>query len=123
LRKQHREYCAKWRRTHPDYVPKRNRAKERAAALAYQKANPDKARANAARYRARKRAQLCACCKAADFHAVYRAATLLCKEVDHSVPLHLGGLHCCKNLQLLTVGEHRQKTARENSTRMRAAAR
>jgi 5-methylcytosine-specific restriction endonuclease McrA len=42
-----------------------------------------------------------------------RAVYLACPadhEVDHRIPLALGGLHCCHNLQILTKAAHREKT-------------
>lgn len=36
-------------------------------------------------------------------------------EVDHIAPLAQGGLHCLKNLQILTIEEHRVKTSAELS--------
>jgi 5-methylcytosine-specific restriction endonuclease McrA len=53
---------------------------------------------------------------------VYVAARLLGKEVDHILPIRDGGLHCCKNMQLLTTVEHRLKTAGENRARFRVVA-
>jgi 5-methylcytosine-specific restriction endonuclease McrA len=34
-------------------------------------------------------------------------------EIDHIIPLSKGGTDCPNNMQLLTVQEHRKKTAKE----------
>lgn len=34
-------------------------------------------------------------------------------EIDHIIPLSRGGTDCPNNMQLLTVQEHRKKTAKE----------
>lgn len=84
--------------------------------------DPGKDLAKQARRRALKANQLCGCCTAADFRAVYRAAAVLRAEVDHRLPLTDGGAHCCKNLQILMPADHRTKTAQENRLRFRAVA-
>jgi 5-methylcytosine-specific restriction endonuclease McrA len=89
----------------------------RATARACYARNPGKDLAKQARRRARKLNQICVCCMPADFGAIYWAGSLLGREVDHVLPLIDGGLHCCKNLQLLTPAEHRAKTAKENRAR------
>ncbi|MBU0578040.1 HNH endonuclease [Patescibacteria group bacterium] len=38
-------------------------------------------------------------------------------EIDHIIPLEDGGLDTVNNLQLLTILQHRDKTARENRRR------
>jgi 5-methylcytosine-specific restriction endonuclease McrA len=69
------------------------------------------ARLRSARRRARKNSLRCTCCKYKDFLILYSAAKRSGKEVDHRIPLALGGRHCIKNLQALTVAEHKAKTA------------
>lgn len=77
------------------------------------RSNPIKVAAYNSQHRARKYDQRCKCCTPADFEAVYARAVPFVHEVDHIVPLALGGLHCAKNLQVLTVEDHRLKTARD----------
>jgi len=67
---------------------------------------------NSAR-RAKIRGQICTCCSAAAVRAVHRAATLMHAEVDHILPLALGGLHCVRNLQILSYADHKAKTAKD----------
>jgi 5-methylcytosine-specific restriction endonuclease McrA len=62
---------------------------------------------------ARKKGLLCACCASIDFKMIYAAAKILHAEVDHRIPLALGGLHCLTNLQILTIDEHKTKTRRD----------
>lgn len=38
-------------------------------------------------------------------------------EIDHIIPLSKGGTDCPSNMQLLTLVEHRKKTAKEASNR------
>jgi 5-methylcytosine-specific restriction endonuclease McrA len=49
---------------------------------------------------------------------------LVCGEVDHVIALALGGTHCVKNLQILSVEEHKEKTRRDRAEirRQHAAA-
>jgi 5-methylcytosine-specific restriction endonuclease McrA len=60
--------------------------------------------------RERDRGRTCDCCVPKDFIAIYREAGLIDAEVDHIVALALGGKHCVKNLQVLTLEQHRMKT-------------
>lgn len=60
--------------------------------------------------RAREYAQLCECCDFDRFRSIYEAAEWLHCEVDHRVPLAAGGAHCVKNLQILTIEQHKVKT-------------
>jgi 5-methylcytosine-specific restriction endonuclease McrA len=70
---------------------------------------------NARKRQRRMRAdQRCNCCDAESFAKIYVAARFIDAEVDHVKPLALGGLHCCKNLQVLTKVEHRKKTIDDN---------
>lgn len=64
-----------------------------------------------------RRAQLCAhpLCAACRSRGVVAAA----EEVDHVVPLHLGGTDDAVNLQSLCVECHRAKTASEAASRAR----
>lgn len=53
-----------------------------------------------------------------DLHQlVWRTSNL---ELDHIIPLHLGGSNECENLQLLCRECHRGKTTREHSARLKA---
>jgi 5-methylcytosine-specific restriction endonuclease McrA len=78
----------------------------------YRKENCIKIRADNAKRRALKASQVCTCRTreqiAAEFYSFVEHGIT---EIDHIVPLALGGLHCRKNLQLLTVLEHKAKTA------------
>jgi len=44
------------------------------------------------------------------------------KEVDHKMPLKDGGSDTLKNLHLISVKSHKEKTAREARARARARA-
>lgn len=72
-------------------------------------------RRDEARRKARKLAQLCTCCAAHEFFAMYTQAQASGMEVDHRKALALGGLHCTKNLQLITPEDHLEKTRRDLS--------
>jgi 5-methylcytosine-specific restriction endonuclease McrA len=89
-----------------------NREKAQATIAAWRAANPDAWRvitsSKSARRRARKLAQICHCCTTTQLLDVYRQAGGM--EVDHIVPLALGGLHCRANMQILTKEEHKAKT-------------
>lgn len=111
----------RYRARHPDRV----RAYDVARALAnptrirdksrrWRKANPDAVKAKYAARRAKEKEAQCSCCKPRHFRKVYAQATFGIHEVDHIVPLALGGAHCVKNLQILTIEDHRKKTAADN---------
>jgi hypothetical protein len=106
---------AKWQRDNPERV-NANSAKWRAA-------HPGKKNALTAKRRALKRAQTCTCCTPQQFADVYVQANKLGREVDHTKPLALGGLHCVKNLEGLTPAIHRFKTAECDIPRIAAARR
>jgi 5-methylcytosine-specific restriction endonuclease McrA len=86
---------------------------------AWRLANPERARAYKKRSdllrggRMKSAAQVCRCCSAKDFEFVYSLARPGTDEVDHIKPLALGGMHCTKNMQILTVEEHRKKTRQD----------
>jgi hypothetical protein len=88
-----------------------NHAKVREYGRRQHKAHPDRARVKKAKRRALKLRQICDCCTVAqialEFYSFVEPGFT---EVDHIVPLAVGGLHCRKNLQLLTVLEHKAKT-------------
>jgi 5-methylcytosine-specific restriction endonuclease McrA len=67
----------------------------------------------AARRRERKILARCKCCTQAEIRAIYER----CPpgyEIDHKVPLAIGGKHCLQNLQILSDIEHNTKTANDN---------
>lgn len=63
-----------------------------------------------------KKDQRCKCCTNKQLAAVYRFAKMLGCEVDHRVPLAVGGMHCVENLQCLTEEEHAAKTENDRKT-------
>lgn len=91
-----------WQIANPD--------KRRATRTRWKKANPSKVASDSSARRAKIRNQMCDCCTAADFAIVYQAARLIGAEVDHVVPIALGGLHCTMNLQILPPEAHRAKS-------------
>lgn len=113
-----REYTSRWRAANPDkkreYSSRwyaANRDKALAVGRLWDAANLDKRRARGSKRRALKRSQICDCCTtkqiADEFYFFIEHGVT---EVDHVLPLAMGGLHCRKNLQLLTVLEHKAKT-------------
>ena len=80
---------------------------------AWRKANPGKTKAQKALRRAREMEQTCACCTKEDFDLVYALAESGVHQVDHIVPLALGGEHCTWNLQVLPIAKHREKTKKD----------
>jgi hypothetical protein len=82
---------------------------------AYRAERPGMNPANVSYSRAKYAGLLCDCCKKEDFHAIYIEAADLGHEVDHRHPKHLGGLHCMKNLQILTKAAHKEKSNGELS--------
>jgi 5-methylcytosine-specific restriction endonuclease McrA len=76
----------------------------------YAKANPANVAHHCAHRRAVRLAQTCGCCTNSQLEEFYALATLVGGEVDHRIPLALGGHHCTKNLQALTYEDHREKT-------------
>ena len=79
----------------------------------WQKANPDKECAKAARYRFRKQNAVPPwfCKPAVDAYYAKRPKT---HEVDHIVALANGGTHSQDNLQFLPISVNRQKGAKTN---------
>jgi 5-methylcytosine-specific restriction endonuclease McrA len=100
-----RERKAKYYAKDPDRVLVRH--------VKFAKENPAKIRAYAAGYRALKLAQRCDCCTDARLGEIYGFALRNLAEVDHRVPLRLGGHHCLRNLQTLSVEVHLEKTKRD----------
>lgn len=97
-----RGYTLKWRAA--------NQARIRATSIKWIKRNPTRIRAHQAKIRAKRRAALCECCPPNLFHFIYGFAKLTGAQVDHRIPLAVGGKHCGHNLQLLTPSQHREKT-------------
>lgn len=108
-------YLAAWREANPDarrahYA--RNGEAARTLANKWRVANPKKRCAQEARRRARKRNQLCTCCTPEGVLAVYKACPPG-HEVDHKIPIAVGGLHCVHNLQILSETDHLKKTSED----------
>ena len=107
-----REYTVRYRLSRAGAVAAQMRA--------WRQANKDRLRQYWARWnplcnatrRARARSQLCKCCKPKDFLQLYAEARQQGKHVDHIKPLSRGGLHCLRNLQLLTPAENLKKGSR-----------
>jgi hypothetical protein len=66
-------------------------------------------------YKAKNSNLLCDCCTQEDIEKVYKRAWRRGGgyDVDHIVPLGLGGLHCAKNLQVLSEFDHALKTRKD----------
>jgi hypothetical protein len=59
---------------------------------------------------------ICTCCTFKQIQAIYiRSARKGNCEVDHIIPMIAGGKHCRKNLQILTVEQHKKKTLEQRS--------
>lgn len=70
----------------------------------------DSQRACCAKRRAVLKTARCTCCTDKQVADAYWLSSEF-GEMDHKTPLALGGLHCRFNLQLLTVKQHKIKTA------------
>lgn len=92
---------------------KNNRALVAAQQRRTRRKHPGTHRAAEARRRAAKYGCRCVCCTPAQLRHVYELACRAGKEVDHRKPLSLGGLHCRKNMQLLTPKQHRKKSIQD----------
>lgn len=99
------------RREHYARHAARERERSKSRKRAWLNLNPHRHCEQAARRRARKRNQVCTCCSREEIAELYRAAQLTGGEVDHRIPLALGGMHCSKNMQVLTEAAHKAKTA------------
>jgi hypothetical protein len=86
-----------------------NKERQRANIAAWAAANPQRRAANESRRRARKLNQICECCTKEAVDAIFMKCPSS-HEVDHRIPLRIGGLHCVHNLQILTEAEHLEKT-------------
>jgi hypothetical protein len=94
---------------------KKNKEFIYASICRWKKANPARARAGKALRRLHEQVQRCECCTNAQLAEVYAKAVQGVHDVDHIVPLGLGGLHCVKNLQVLTKEEHKIKTTKDRA--------
>lgn len=111
---------ARYRARHPEKIRAKN-AKHNAAnceklrlkSAKYRVEHPEKKRAYEAKRRATKRTQRCACCTDWQIYEEFYIHTSEGMEVDHIIPLALGGLHCRWNLQLLTKADHKIKSAKD----------
>jgi 5-methylcytosine-specific restriction endonuclease McrA len=106
-----------------------HRAEAQARQQAWRVANPEKYREQARRLyaaspkrragikmataRRRSAGAKCNCCSTKQIRIVYEAAELIGGEVDHILAFSLGGKHCVKNLQILDVEQHKEKTKRD----------
>jgi hypothetical protein len=77
----------------------------------YIRENRDRLNAKEAARRAMKLNQECICCSKEQKLQLYQIAAMVSYDVDHRVPLALGGHHCVKNLQPLSEADHSRKTA------------
>jgi len=93
----------------------RHLEKARAEAQRWNTENPEKAAAKRARRRATQRSAACSCCPPWVFKFIYAQARALGMHVDHVKPLARGGLHCLKNMQLLSPADNFKKGSRETS--------
>jgi 5-methylcytosine-specific restriction endonuclease McrA len=113
------EWSRKWWAAHPEavarYAPGKkawtaaNRPKVNASNRRWKARNPAKVLSNCRLRQTRLAKALCSCCVPGDFEKVYVAARLAGMQVDHVRPLSKGGLHCVKNLQLLTAQANMSK--------------
>lgn len=92
----------KWRAENPE--------RDKFLQRRWRKANPYSRTVSEARRRAAKLAAQCDCCPPELFRFAYAVAQSGGYEVDHRLPLAMGGKHCVSNLQLLTPEMHLAKT-------------
>lgn len=117
-RERSRLNAAERRRKDPASVREYNKAWRRANALHARRYDQMYAEQNRAarnerqsRRRVRQASQKCDCCSREEILSIYEVARERGMEVDHIVPLAIGGLHCAKNLQALSPQCHREKTS------------
>ncbi len=116
----HRADAKAWKEKNPEKVRAiarrcylKNRKKMLIKGAAWLKSNPKRNAAYRAKRRALKKSQCCPCCSTTQIYDEFYLYAGKELEVDHIKPLVLGGLHCRRNLQLLTSEEHRKKTAQD----------
>lgn len=108
-RKLARENMARQRERNPEKFRERDRTR-------YSGKSRTKQSTRAALQRRRelnKKKQVCACCGNTAFSEMYAFAAAVGGQVDHIVPVVMGGRHCLKNLQVLSVEDHARKTAKD----------
>lgn len=98
---------AKWRQENPGAL--------RAAKQRWRKANRATLNELDARRKAVRVSQRCSCCSDEQLREIYEVAHFVEYEVDHRVPLALGGPHCKHNLQILSPQAHRCKTTADRA--------
>ena len=116
---------AAWAKANPEKIraynvawSKANREKKRAIFVAWSKANPEKTRLRSAKRRAAKLKALSPDANKAFVAGFYAIASRVSKclgishDVDHIVPLALGGSHCHRNLQVIPASWNYRKHAR-----------
>jgi len=85
----------------------------------YKQRHPDRVAVRQAASNAKRRALLkertCSCCDRDTFHSIYEFARIGGFHVDHILALSLGGMHCEKNLQLLTPEANLEKARMERT--------
>lgn len=84
----------------------------------YKEKYPERHNAIQAARRAMTLNQACNCCSKEQLLQVYQISALVSYDVDHRIPLALGGPHCVRNLQPLSEEDHSKKTA-DDFRRMR----
>jgi ferric-dicitrate binding protein FerR (iron transport regulator) len=97
----------RWRDSNKEHVRALRRASKKRCRV--------KETANQNARRARQKSAVCSCCSREAFNRVYGIAMLVGHEVDHIQPLARGGLHCVKNLQIISREQHKEKTARDRA--------
>jgi hypothetical protein len=98
-------HSRQWEKDNPDRVL--------AIKQDWRKKHPGAVRAINASRRVMARKQRCTCCTNADIKRIYETAALTGYDVDHIRPLALGGPHCARNLQILSIDEHKKKTKQD----------
>jgi hypothetical protein len=93
-----------WDMAHPD--------RRRAISRNWKTAHPEQRAIDGGRRRGRQRNQTCGCCAPWSFKFIYAQGRSLGMHVDHVKPLAKGGLHCLKNMQLLSPLDNQRKSAR-----------
>ena len=97
--------AADWKKQNPERAKEIRRKSNAAHKSAKRKLD--------AKRRAKGRDQICTCCSNVLFDFIYSLARPGIDQVDHIRPLAVGGRHCSKNLQILTIEEHKLKTQKD----------
>lgn len=94
-----------------------NREKSKKLSSIWANKHKNRRRAISAEHSARMRyKKICCCCSRDDFLSFYEQRKAG-QHVDHIIGLGAGGLHCCKNLQILNASEHGRKSCYERYSR------